>query len=104
MRVFVPVNNQTISASGTYNSDIFFPRFVYDEDGIIQIGTITGGATVKLQGRLSPNAPWVDVVLTSAGAISATAAGYYLVPMFPEMRVNVVAGGSGATLTVWVGD
>ncbi len=97
-------NGNGIGAGATVNSAVFAPTFRFDEDGIVQVGTITGGATIKVQGRLSQAAPWVDIVLTSAGATTATAAGYFLVPLFPEMRINVVAGGSGATLSVWFGD
>lgn len=105
MKTFVAVDNQTIAAGTTYNGNVFYPSFVDDEDGIIQIGTITtvgGTATIKLQGRLLATAPWVDVAL-GAGT-SATAAGYFLVPMFPEMRVTVAAATAQVSLSVWVGD
>lgn len=110
MLVRIPIDGGTggngngIAANATVNSAVFFPSFRFDEDGIMQVDIISGSATVKLQGRLSNTAPWVDVVLNTSNATTATADGYFLVPLFPEMRVNVVAGASGATLSVWVGD
>jgi hypothetical protein len=107
MRVTNPVSNLSL-ASGTSNSDSFTPSFIFDEDGVVQMGTATAGTgTIRVQGRLSASAPWVDITLTSAGAtshaISTTTSAYYLVPLFPHMRVQVTASSSITGLNVWFG-
>jgi len=107
MRIYNAVENQSIASLGTYNGPIFRPSFMDDEDGIFQVGSYTGpgAATFILQGRLVPAAPWVNIVLNSAGDTSASDAGYFLVPMFPEMRVVVSAsGGSVSGCNAWIGD
>ena len=107
MRVSNPISNFSL-ASGTSNSASFTPSFIFDEDGVVQMGTATSGTgTIKLQGRLSELAPWTDITLTSGGAtthtISTTTGAYYLVPLFPFMRVQVTASTAITGLNVWFG-
>lgn len=75
-------NHKTVSVDG---------RVSY---GLFQ-GEISDTATLILQGRLSPAAPWATVAsLTESGAVVVT--------MFPEMRANVTAYTSG-TVSAWIG-
>lgn len=80
------------SATGA-TSAVTYPR-VLDRTGIFQ-AEISSSATVKLQGRVDSNAPWVDIVsLTSSDA--------KVVALFPSMRVSytVVSG----TVSAWLMD
>lgn len=63
--------------------------------GVFQ-AEITDTATVKLQGRVSPGAPWVDVT-------SLTASGAEVVTLFPEMRGKVSSHSAG-TVNAWLKD
>ena len=87
--------------SGAATSEIVEPKMIYNEDGIFQIQVHSGSPTVVLQGRLSPDAPWFDVYLNSAGATSASGSGYFTVPLFPQMRC-VITG--SASVSAWLGD
>lgn len=107
MRIYTAVDNQNIASGATYTGPIFRPSFIDDEDGIFQVGTYSGigAASFALQGRLTASAPWVTIVLNSAGDTSTADAGYFLVPMFPEMRVTVGASGGNVTgCNAWIGD
>lgn len=57
---------------------------------------ISATGSVELQGRISPDAPWVVLAtVNTAGATSTNIA-----RMFPEMRANVTA--NTGTIRVWV--
>jgi hypothetical protein len=84
------------------------PQRVADETGIFQAYVeVTGGTVstatsvdVKLQGRLDPDAPWVDVVSFASGwATTATATQTNTsTVLFPEMRILLTTfTGSGGT-------
>lgn len=61
--------------------------------GVFQVSGITT-ATVSIQGRADPSAPWVDLqVFTSDGSIA--------VQLMNEMRANVSAYTSG-TISAWL--
>lgn len=90
------------SATGASNGPSYFPTMKFDEDGVIQTNHITAGLTVQIQGRLGATMPWVTLRLDSAGTTSNTASGYFLVPLFPEMRA-VVTGASGS-VDIFIGD
>ena len=89
------------TTSGAATSATVSPKMLYNEDGVFQVQVHSGSPTVVLQGRLSPDAPFVDVALNSAGSTSATASGYFNVPLFPEMRC-VITG--TASVSAWLGD
>jgi hypothetical protein len=89
------------TTSGAATSVTIEPKMNYNEDGIFQVQVHSGSPTVVLQGRLSPDAPFFDVVLNSAGATSATASGYFMVPLFTQMRC-VITG--TASVSAWLGD
>jgi hypothetical protein len=63
--------------------------------GLFQIEVGTGTYSVQLQGRLSTDASWVDLLSTPA-----TADGVYSVALFPYMRVNITT--NGATVQAWL--
>ena len=58
----------------------------------LQLGT-TG--TIRVQGRLDPDAPWADLTtdITASGITAIAAA-------CPQMRINVTA--NGGTLNAWL--
>lgn len=89
------------TTSGAATSATVAPKMLYNEDGILQVQVHSGSPVVVLQGRLSPDAPFFDVVLNSAGSTSATTSGYFNVPLFPEMRC-VITG--TASVSAWLGD
>ena len=64
-----------------------------EDGGLVQV-EITGAATVVLQGRAAPDAPWVDVFTTTVSAASG-------VMLFPQMRAIVSARTSG-NISVWL--
>lgn len=86
---------------GAATSETLATKMILNEDGVFQAQIHTGTATIKLQGRVAPTAPWADLTLNSAGATSATASGVFFVPLLPEMRVTVTGTG---TVSAWVGD
>ena len=87
--------NSAATANGT-SATVTPPLTARDGLGLYQ-ASITGTATVTLQGRLVPSAPWADIVsLTSSGAQS--------VALFPFMQ-SVVSGVSGTvSVSDWLGD
>ena len=89
------------TTSGAATSAIVEPKMIYNEDGVFQVQVHSGSPTVVLQGRLSSDAPFFDVVLNAAGATAITGSGYYTVPMFPQMRC-VITG--TASVSAWLGD
>lgn len=56
---------------------------------------VTAAATVKLQGRLSPDADWVDIA-------TVTASGITVVALCPLMRVNV--SGNTGIVYAWLAE
>lgn len=108
MRVTKLFDNVAVSNSGTTNSNVVRMRMQNDEDGILQVQMTSGGptATLKVQGRITSDAPWVDVALDSVTNSTTTQGGYWLIPTFPEMRLSVTGSGSAGTTTVnaWIGD
>ena len=108
MRVTKLFNAVPVSNTGTTNSSVLQMRMQNDEDGIVQVQITSGGptATLKVQGRITSDAPWVDVRVDSSGTTDITASGYWLIPTFPEMRMSVTGSGSAGTTTVnaWIGD
>lgn len=69
------------------------PPYKGNAEAVFQV-EITGTATVDLEGRVSPSAPWVMIHQSTASEIKA------VVPV-PEMRVNVTAYTSGA-VNAWL--
>lgn len=63
--------------------------------GIVQF-EITGTATVALEGRCTPLAPWVVIA-------SFTASGAQAIAQFPQMRGNVTAYTNGA-ISGWLSE
>lgn len=108
MRVTKLFDNVAVANTGTTNSSVVRMRMQNDEDGILQVQMTSGGptATLKVQGRIASDAPWVDVALDSVTNTTTTQGGYWLIPTFPEMRLSVTGSGSAGTTTVnaWIGD
>jgi len=96
------VITKVYSATTAGTSAVFSPYMRFDEDGIVQINHTTAGLTVNIQGRLSPDCSWVNIVLNAGGLVNSTSSGYFLIPLFPEMRVNVT--GSSGVVDVYIGD
>jgi hypothetical protein len=89
------------TTSGAATSAIVEPKMINNEDGIFQVQVHSGSPTVVLQGRLSSDAPFFDVVLNSTGTTSVTGSGYFTVPLFPQMQC-VITG--TASVSAWLGD
>ena len=108
MRVTKLFDNVAVSNTGTTNSSVVQMRMQNDEDGLLQVQMTAGGptATLKVQGRITGDAPWVDVALDSVTNTTTTQGGYWLIPTFPEMRLTVTGSGTAGTTTVnaWIGD
>jgi len=108
MRVTKLFDNVAVSNTGTTNSSVVRMRMQNDEDGILQLQITTTGptATLKVQGRIASDAPWVDVAVNNAGDTEVAVSGYWLIPTFPEMRLTVTGSGTAGTATVnaWIGD
>ncbi len=108
MRVTKLFNNLAVSNSGTQTSAVLQTRMDNDEDGLLQIHVASAGpvAVIRVQGRITSDAPWVDVILDNAGTYEVAYSGYWLIPIFPEMRLSVTGAGSAGTTTVnaWIGD
>lgn len=94
----------SIAGNTTSNGGVFYPKCLQNEDLVVQF-QITGTATGSIQGRATPEAPWVNIRLNQAGETTVGASGYRLIPAFPEMRaVGVTTTGSSATVNVWLAD
>lgn len=108
MRVTKLFNAVPVSNTGTTNSSVLQMRMQNDEDGIVQVQITSGGptATLKVQGRITSDAPWVDIKLDAVTNTQTNASGYWLIPIFPEMRMSVTGSGAAGTTTVdaWIGD
>lgn len=108
MRVTKLFDAVAVSNTGTTNSSVLQMRMQNDEDGMIQVQITSGGptATLKAQGRIHSSAPWVDVKLDSVTNTQTTQSGYWLIPIFPEMRLTVTGSGTAGTTTVdaWIMD
>jgi len=63
------------------------------KEGLFQYA-ITGTVTLKIQGRVNPNAAWVDVA-------SVVASGAQAVTLYPQMRA-VTSGMASGTCTAWL--
>jgi hypothetical protein len=85
------LHNVTTVSSGAAHS-LYSTRL--DEKGLFQVDIVGTSATVALQGRAAPGAPWVEVA-------SLTASGYAEVDLFPEMRADVSAV-TAATINAWL--
>lgn len=95
--------NATVAIGATVNGSIFAPTAKHNEDAMVQVSMSTT-ATVSVQARSTPTAPWVNVRLTPAGDTNFVTAGYGTIPLFPEMRVNVVGGVASSNIVVWLVD
>ena len=108
MRVTKFFDAVAVSNTGTTNSSVVQMRMQNDEDGIVQVQIPSGGptATLKVQGRITSDAPWVDIKLDAVTNTQTNASGYWLIPIFPEMRMSVTGSGSAGSTTVdaWIGD
>lgn len=82
-------------ASSVTNGEPVNTRRSYRVQGVFQ-AEIKDTATVKLQGRADPNAPWVDVK-------SFTSSNGALVELFPEMRA-IVSSHSAGKVNAWLVD
>jgi hypothetical protein len=99
--------SETNADNGDYETTFACQRR-RDETGILQVEEAAGDITARVYGRASEEAPWsligarhgrdqtVAEDLTTTGFLSE-------VPIFPLMRIKVVAaGGTGAnTFKVW---
>lgn len=107
MRVTKVFNALSVGTSGTTDSAIVKCGMQNDEDGLLQVSITSTGATatLKVQGRIHSDAPWVDLKLDAVNT-TTTASGYWLIPVFPEMRASVTGSGASGTATVnaWLGD
>ena len=93
-------NARLFTTSGAATSVVIQPKLIANLTGVLQIQVHSGTPTIVLQGRISPDAPFFDVILNAAGATSATTSGYYMVPLFAQMRC-VITG--TASVSVWLG-
>lgn len=64
--------------------------------GIFQCSITVGTATVNIEGRCDPLAPWV-VIMTFTNTSGAQA-----VELFREMRVNITAIAGGGVVDAWL--
>lgn len=84
------INSTTDNGNGSIFHINNFSEFEY---GIVQT---SGTATFTLQGRISSNMPWHDVVvITNAGSERVT--------LFPQMRIAITNGGGGSKRCELVG-
>lgn len=70
-----------------------------DYFAVLQFELTAGTVTFRLQGRLSPDAPWADLTVDITDVSTRVQP---IARATPEMRVNVTAIGGGGTLRVWV--
>ncbi len=66
-----------------------------NEFGIVQVSITGGTGTVKIQGRLSINMPWTDLITFTADDSARIA-------LMPHMKANV-SGIAGATIRAEMG-
>lgn len=69
----------------------------------VQVDSPGGSSQVDIQGRLDPNAPWVNVPTGGSDIIvNTTSVILALGRAAPEMRVNIDSNASGTRLRVWL--
>ncbi len=102
MRSIVMFQN-AVTTGQAISGNVITPKAIHNEDATVQV-SMTVSCTVRIQGRSSPIAPWVNIRLTPAGDTSFTASGYGTIPLFPEMRVDITGGASTSDVAVWLVD
>lgn len=85
MKLSILLDNVTANGDGPVITIQNSGRVEY---GIVQVDLGGGAATVKIQGRLSANMPWLDVH-------TFTANGSARITLFPFMKANVSNYASG---------
>ena len=95
--------NATVGIGANATGAIFTPTGKHNEDALVQV-SMTTSATVSLQGRSSPVAPWINIRLTPAGDVNFFLDGYGTIPLFPQMRVVVLGGLASSNIVVWLVD
>ena len=88
-------------ATTTGTGTTVYPQRRQDELGKIQAKIVSGTATVKIQGRAEPGAPWATLLTITEVDMSDNDTVYALIELVPEMRANVI-NISGATVDVWL--
>jgi hypothetical protein len=78
----------SVAIGTTFNLGACCVKGLSGHKGLIQV-TKSGTNTVKLEGRCTPTAPWIDLV-------AALAAGLTEQNLMPEMRLNCTAWTSGS--------
>lgn len=91
MKLLILLDNVTVDGDGL----VVNPQTGMHEFGIVQVSVTGGTGTVKIQGRLSINMPWVDI-------ITFTVSDSARIALMPHMKANV-SGISGATIRAELG-
>lgn len=105
MRVTKLLDVSGIGQTTSPSPEPYAPKTIFNSDGIVQVEIITDpftpGTSLKIQGRVSREAPWVDLDL--GGTTVAAASNYFVMPLMPEMRV-VASSVVPTTFRVWIID
>jgi len=91
------VCNATASATGPQPGVVF--QLVHDTPCTAQAEVIGGAASFVIEGRLSPDAPWVTVPGLTPSPVTASGA-IAIARGMPEMRVNITT--NPGTIRVWI--
>ena len=94
------------SSAASATSDVIQPPRSRDEKGLWQsnIAVTGGGATLGLQGRTAPAAPWHVIVSETFSDMGTNATNVESVDIFPEMRAVLTGNNTSVAVKGWLAD
>lgn len=94
------------TVSGNFVNGVLQAQRVKDRSGLLQVGATTGQtATVTLQGRPDPTAPWVDLAGISQADWNTDPNFTFakVVTLMPELRIKSVhTAGASPAINAWL--
>lgn len=95
----------TVSPHPNFVNGVLYGQRVKDKSGLVQVCAVAGlTATVTLQGRMSTNDAWYDILTITQADWNADAnfSSVKLSTMFPQMRARSVISAGAGPISVWV--
>jgi hypothetical protein len=91
---------------GNFAGGVLHCQRVKDKSGLVQVGAATGlTASVAIQGRPTPTAPWFTIVTLTQTDWNADGnfQAAKVITLFPELRAVVtITAGTGIPIDVWI--
>ena len=98
---FAPTHTMLDAVTAAVVSSTIFPQRRQDEVGKVQFEITGGTATIKVQGRAHPSAPWATLMTVTEADMGDNDTLYAVIELTVEMQVDLV-NEVGATVSVWI--